>query len=317
MSENTKVLLLFNNKGGVGKTNITINLCEILGSVYKKRVLAIDNDAQNSLSFLCNVPVNEDGALEAEEGHPDLGYLIGNIQWEGMSAIPEYEDLADAIIRPSYKINSRVPHSTRWETKNVDFSFDLLPGYNKDLSIVEMLYVAPTDEPFILQGDNRKYARYLLKLVVDQIKKYFDYDYIIIDCPPSLGILSINALLAGDSLILPTTPDMLSTIGISNIIDNLNDLHLYVPNFTVLGTVFNMYSGTKGDDAIIEDVKEYGVENNINVFKTRIPRVNKMKQVSSEENIAVNVNEKQFRMYRESIISLAKEIIDLTEGAEE
>ena len=172
---------MYNNKGGVGKSSITVNLAEVLGADYGKKVLIIDNDAQNSLSFLCNIPINEYGALEHDGGHPDLGSLIGAIQWDGMDAVPDFEDLREAIVTPQYTRRVKVPNSMQWEDETVDFSFDLLPGYNKDLSLVELMYVAPTDEPWILQDYNRKYARYLLKLVVDQIKKYFDYDYILID----------------------------------------------------------------------------------------------------------------------------------------
>ena len=153
-------------------------------------------------------------------------------------------------------------------------------------------------------------------MVVDKIKEYYDYDYILIDCPPSLGILSINALVASDYLVIPTTPDMLSTIGINVIIRNLNDLRLYVPEFNILGIVFGSYAGTKADDELIADVEEYGRETEINVFRTRIPRVNAMKNISSEEGIAVLNNNKVFRNYRASIISLAEEILAQTESVE-
>ena len=309
----TKVIIMYNNKGGVGKSSVTVNLAEIMGSLYNKKVLIIDNDAQNSLSFLCNVPINEYGALEHEGGHPDLGSLIGAIQWDGLDAVPSFEDLQEAIITPTYTRRVKVPNSMRWTDEEDSFSFDLLPGYNKDLSLVELMYVAPTDEPWILQDDNRRYARYLLKLVVDQIKQYYDYDYILIDCPPSMAVLSISALVAGGELIIPTSPDMLSVVGINNIIMNLRELNRFVPDFHVLGILFNQYSGTKGDDRLVEDVEEYGRESGINVFKTRIPRVNQMKTVSSEEQIGVLMNTKPFRMFRESIISLAEEIMNKEE----
>ena len=305
-----KVLVVYNNKGGVGKTNLCVNLGEVLGSIYHKKVLLIDNDAQNSLSFLCNMPINEYGALEHESGHPDLGSLIGNIQWDGLDAVPDFEDLREAIVTPTYTKRVKVPNSMQWKDEVVNFSFDLLPGYNKDLSLVELMYVAPTDEPWILQDDNRRYARYLLKLVVDQIKKYFDYDYIIIDCPPSMAVLSISALVAGGELIIPTSPDMLSVVGINNIIMNLRELNRFVPDFHVLGILFNQYSGTKGDDRMVADVEQYGKESGINVFHTRIPRVNQMKTVSSEEQIGVLMKTKPYRMFRESIIALAKEIME-------
>lgn len=310
--DKTKVIITFNQKGGVSKTTTTINLAQILGSVYNKKVLVIDNDTQNSLSFLANLDVNMPGALAETDGIPDLGWLEGMFEWDGTTC--DYDDLRRAIITPQYTKRSRVPGTIEWEDETVDFAFDILPGYDVDLSLVEMLFVSPNDDAYILKRENRKYARYMLKMVVDKIKDYFDYDYIIIDCPPSLGILSINALVAGDYLIIPTTPDMLSTVGINVIIRNLNDLKLYVPDFNILGVLFSGYSGTKADDELVADVEEYGHDENINVFKTKIPRINAMQNVSREEGIAVLNNNKVFRKYKAAIISLAEEILEQTEG---
>lgn len=311
----TKVIAAYSQKGGVGKTSLTINLAQILGSVYGKKVLVIDNDSQNNLTFLCNLDISQSGALANENGIPDLGWLEGMFQWYG--DVCDAEDLKQTIVTPEYIKRVRVPGSIEWKNETRKFAFDLVPGYDADLSLVETLYISPVNEPFILRNsENKKYARYTLKMVVDKIKEYYDYDYILIDCPPSLGILSINALVASDYLVIPTTPDMLSTIGINVIIRNLNDLRLYVPEFNILGIVFGSYAGTKADDELIADVEEYGRETEINVFRTRIPRVNAMKNISSEEGIAVLNNNKVFRNYRASIISLAEEILAQTEAIE-
>lgn len=312
MDKKTKVLISYNQKGGVAKTTTCVNLAQILGDIYHKKVLLIDSDPQNSLSFLANVDISQSGALASETGIPDLGYLEGMFQWYG--DVCDADDLRRTIITPKYVKRVRVPGTIEWTNEECDFAFDLLPGYDSDLSLVEMLFVAPTDEPWILAPDNRKYARYMMKMIVDRIKEYYDYDYIIIDCPPSLGIISINALVAGDYLFIPTTPDMLSTVGINVIIRNLNDLKLYVPDFNILGILFGSYAGTKADDELIRDVEEYGREQNINVFRTRIPRINAMRNISSEEGIAVLNSNKAFRNYRASIISLAEEILAQTEG---
>lgn len=313
--KNTKVILIYSNKGGIGKSTISVNLCETLGSKFSKKVLCIDSDSQNNASYILNVNTSENGLLDdPDEGHPDLGWLIGNYYWYGR--MPNYETVKQAIMRPTYTKRVRKENSMQWEDKTEEFSFDLIPGYNKDLSLTEITFLSNNSNMFILQPQNRAKAREILKYIIDVIRESFDYDYVIIDCAPSLGLSSVQALIAGDELLIPVTPDYLSALGLSNIIDNLLDLKRFVPSFHVLGVVFNMYSGTKGDDMLIQDIEEYGKYMNINVLNTRLPRVNQMKRLSSEDVISVLTNEAPFRKFNARMETLAQEIID-TEEAEE
>lgn len=310
MSDKTEVIAMYNHKGGVGKTTTTINLCEMLAGKYNKKVLVIDGDCQNSLTYLANLDTEQYGRFEAgEEGMYDIGYLMSVYQRTG--ELPIYDEYAASIVRPKYTVKVRDENNRfRWVGKEKEFSFDLIPGYGKDLSLVEMLYVAPSTKPYILQGKNRNEARFILKYIVDDLRRFFDYDYIVIDCPPSLGILSLGALIASDSLIIPTTPDMLSTVGIKKIIDNLNELELYIPSFNIMGILFNSYtSNSKDDDELIENVREFGLSENIRVFDTKIPKKPKMREISSEEVIAVLDNTKTYESYRTAIDSLAAEVI--------
>ena len=143
MDKKTKVLISYNQKGGVAKTTTCVNLAQILGDIYHKKVLLIDSDPQNSLSFLANVDISQSGALASETGIPDLGYLEGMFQWYG--DVCDADDLRRTIITPKYVKRVRVPGTIEWTNEECDFAFDLLPGYDSDLSLVEMLFVAPTD----------------------------------------------------------------------------------------------------------------------------------------------------------------------------
>lgn len=321
MSANTKVITVYIQKGGVGKTTTTINLGQILGEVFHKKVLIIDHDAQNNLSFLANIDINQKGAAESsddDEGLPTIGYLEQLLQYYGIDESPDsltVTDVLESIITPQYieSVNKKGVFGRVNETK--DFAFDIIPGVGKDLSLSEMVYLVP-DTPdvsvYINQPENRDKAKYVLRLIIEVLKKYADYDYILIDCPPSLGILSMNALNASDSLIIPTTPDMLSTMGIQTVVETLDDLKLYLPHFRIRGILFNAYKKNKKSDELIEDVSEYAKVRDIPMFKTRIPNIAQMKHISSEERIA-----SQFvPEYREAIIELAREIIKQDERGE-
>lgn len=306
----TEIVSVFNNKGGVGKSSITANLCQVLGEKFGKKVLAIDNDPQDTLSFMCNQNIHNNGYTEDKQnGQRTLGSLEEVFLWDGEK--PSYSDIKQTIIRPKYIKSVKVQNSMKWVEEERELSFDLLPSIGNDLALGELIYISPNPDIFINKSENKKYARASLKIVVDQIVKYFDYDYIFIDCPPSLGIISTNALVASTSLIIPNTTDMLSSIGIHTIIDNLKELNKFVPEFKIKGILFNEYKDTKYDNELIKDVEEFAKKEGINVFNTKIPLYLPLKKVASEEELPVMKKEASIQKFNNAIISLAEEIISL------
>lgn len=139
-------------------------------------------------------------------------------------------------------------------------------------SVVDNLNVLPSNvnlsgaEIDLIGVENREY---ILKNVLDQIKDL--YDYIIIDCPPSLNILTVNAMTAADSVIVPIQCEYYALEGLSQLIHTINLIQDRLNNdLEIDGIVFTMYdSRTNLSSDVVENVKS---NVHINIYDTVIPR---------------------------------------------
>ena len=154
-----KVIVVTNQKGGVGKTTTCAAFTGIFRSRGKK-VLAIDMDPQGNLSFSL--------------GTEDRGFTIHDVM------------TGECTIREAIKTT----HICDVITSNI-----LLSGSELELT------------------SSRR--EYILRDILNTVKD--EYDYIIIDTPPALSILTINAYTAADDLIIPMTPEILSLQGIAQL----------------------------------------------------------------------------------------------------
>ena len=118
-----------------------------------------------------------------------------------------------------------------------------------------------------LLGINEK--EYILKNAVDYIRD--DYDFIIIDCPPSLNMLTVNAMTTADSILVPIQCEYYALEGISQLIHTIDLVQERLnPNLKIDGVVFTMYDArTNLSLQVVENVK-----NNLDqsIYKTIIPR---------------------------------------------
>ncbi|MED9904504.1 MAG: AAA family ATPase [Lachnospiraceae bacterium] len=110
---------------------------------------------------------------------------------------------------------------------------------------------------------------YILKNEVDWVKE--QYDFIIIDCPPSLNALTINALTTADSVLVPIQCEYYALEGLSQLIHTVNLVKERLnPDLEMEGVVFTMYdSRTNLSSQVVENVKSHL---NQNVYNTMIPR---------------------------------------------
>ena len=171
---------------------------------------------------------------------------------------------------------------------------DLIPS-NKLLTGVDMSLITVEDREQIL----REYLE-LLKT---------DYDYIIIDCMPSLGMLTINAMTAADSVLIPVQPQYYAADGLTELLKVIHGIKKrFNPKITIEGILFTMdVSRYNNSKRIKEKVKEaYGAD--MKIFDLSIPRLEKMAETASE-GISIFSYDKDGKG-AESYSCLAKEVLD-------
>ncbi len=170
-----------------------------------------------------------------------------------------------------------------------------------------LLWVLPADrnlvgaEIEIVNSENREYK---LKNIINKIKN--DYDYIIIDCPPSLGLLTVNALTAADSLLVPIQCEYYALEGVTELFDTLARLRRSLnPQLNIEGLLLTMYDErTNLSSAVAQDLRDfYGSQ----VLKTVIPRNVRLAEAPSygKPIILYDIRSRG----AESYIQLAKEIL--------
>lgn len=116
---------------------------------------------------------------------------------------------------------------------------------------------------------NEKDKDLLLKKELEKVEK--DYDFIIIDCPPSLNLLTINALTASDTVLVPIQCEYYALEGLSQILQTIELVKKKMnPKLELEGVVFTMYDArTNLSLEVVENVKSYL---NKTIYKTIIPR---------------------------------------------
>lgn len=140
--------------------------------------------------------------------------------------------------------------------KGVSENLDILPT-NIDLSAAEIELI----------GIDEK--EYIIKKEVEKVKN--DYDFIIIDCPPSLSMLTINAMTTADSVLVPIQCEYYALEGLSQLIHTIELVQERLnPGLSIEGVVFTMYDArTNLSLQVVENVKDNLAQN---IYKTIIPR---------------------------------------------
>lgn len=236
----TRVISVINLKGGVGKTTTTVGLAQILSVEFNKKILVVDLDAQTNATTML---IGEEKWMEVNKQKQTIAQLF----YEGV--YPRSEKIFDinrAILKGVANID---------EVKLVD----MLPSSLDLIDIQEEVIKAPRGIFSVIRPVD------LLDKSLRKIKQ--KYDYILIDCPPNLGVITRNGLKVSDVYIIPTVPDVLSTYGIPQIISRVNKFSKELEKeIKPLGIVITKY---REQSALHKrTVKELRKERDCRVFET-------------------------------------------------
>ncbi len=198
-----KVVSVINYKGGVGKTTVAANLAAELAWKNKK-VLLIDMDPQASLTF---------SLIKPDDWEKNYSGTRTIKTWFETMKKTKPVSLKDLIFSPSV-IASRL--SGKGQVSLIASHLGLI---NVDLELATDLGGAT------LKQAKQKYLQVHRRLAdgLEQIDSE-SYDLILIDCPPNFNIVTKNAIVASDHVLIPAKPDYLSTLGIDYLIRNIRSL---------------------------------------------------------------------------------------------
>lgn len=209
-----KVISVFNNKGGVGKTTLTYHVANALSEIGKK-VLVIDADPQCNLTIysLGQEYIHDLWAVEdpfIDEGYESSKKKCTDEEYEKITSNPRSIHF---LLKPTEEGTG--DHVRLPPPANLSENLDIIPGRLTLHLYEEKIASRWTDvyrgEPLAIRTITR------IRSLAEKYSEIYGYDYVIIDTSPSLGSLNKVIISTVDGFFVPASPDLFSLYGIKNI----------------------------------------------------------------------------------------------------
>ncbi|MFR1766487.1 MAG: ParA family protein [Lachnospira sp.] len=202
----------------------------------------------------------------------------------------------DEVENTIYEVMLQEVDITEAACKNVFDNLDVIPS-NVNLAGAEIDLIDINDR------------EYVLKNAIDEIRD--NYDYVILDCPPSLSMLTVNAMTAADTVLVPIQCEYYALEGLTQLIHTINLVKKKLnPELELEGVVFTMYdSRTNLSLQVVENVKDNLHQN---IYKTIIPRNIRLAEAPSH-GLPINIYDSK-SSGAESYRLLAEEVMSRNEG---
>jgi len=279
------VISTINLKGGVGKTTTTVALAETLSSEFHKRVLVIDLDPQTNATAM----------------------LIGESKWRDLNDVGHTlaQMFKDALDPGNKQFDFNKVLQKDVSDVSTTHTIDLLPS---SLDLIDV------QDQLALASIGKFYSVNPTEILHRAVKSKLDnYDIVIVDCPPNLGIITLNGLRISKGYIIPTIPDFLSTYGIPQIIKRVNGFSDTIgEEIKPLGIVVTKYqSNSVVHKSGLQRLQE---KKDAPLFATKIKQANNIASAAEYFKRTRTLIQKYGSEFADSYRSLAQEMVLKLEG---